>query len=76
MKWDAEQQTLTFGSLAEAEDFHTQLSALLRSAMVSATRHIEDGAAAKELSKLVLQDHAAVMRVLNALRTGLPRHGQ
>lgn len=76
MKWDPEVHTLTFGSLAEAEDFHTQLSALLRAAMVQATRHIEDGEAAKALSKVVLQDHAAVMRVLNALRTGLPRNGR
>jgi hypothetical protein len=44
--------------------------------MVQATRLTEDAQKAKELSRLVMQDNAAVMRALNAMRTGLERHGR
>lgn len=73
MTWDAEQHSLTFASAEEAEAFHTELSMLLRAAMMQATRHVEDPEKAKAFSRLVMQDNATVMRALNALRTAMPR---
>lgn len=75
MKFDSGTHTLGFGSAEEVAAFHEQLSKLLRAVMMSATSHEKEGAAAKELSRVVLQENAAVMRVLNALRGGLERHG-
>ena len=73
MTWDASTSSLTFASAEEAEAFHTELSMLLRAAMMTATRHIEDPEKAKALSRLVMQDNATVMRALNTLRTAMPR---
>lgn len=73
MTWDADTNTLSFASKDEAEKFHAELSLLLRGAMIQATKLVEDPQKAKELSRLVMQDNAAVMRALNALRTGLDR---
>jgi hypothetical protein len=73
MKYDAEALTLRFASLEEAEEFHVQVTALVRAAMVDATRTIEDPELAKNESRDVMKELRAVMRALNALRTGLPR---
>jgi hypothetical protein len=73
MKFDASDNTLGFASRAEAEEFHLQLSALVRTAMVQATRHIEDPAEAKDASRGVMKEMRAVVRALNALRSTLPR---
>jgi hypothetical protein len=75
VNWDGEALALTFASPEEAEAFHQELSALLRMTMVQATRHVEDPEKAKAFSRLVMQDHATVMRALNALRTTLTRQG-
>ncbi|MEZ4219413.1 MAG: hypothetical protein R3B13_00700 [Polyangiaceae bacterium] len=73
MKYDAEQNALGFKSQDEVEEFHRELSVLVRSAMINATRHIEDPQKAKEVSRGVMKDLRAVVRALNALRTSLPR---
>jgi hypothetical protein len=73
MKYDPESVTLEFASREEAEEFHVQVSALVRMAMVQATRTVEDPEQAKNLSKDVMKEFRAVIRALNALRSGLPR---
>ena len=73
MRFDAEDNSLGFSSRAEAEEFHLQLSALLRTAMVQATRHIEDPAEAKDASREVMKEMRAVVRAINVLRSTLPR---
>lgn len=73
MTWDGDKRTLTFSSQEELQAFHDELSVLLRTAMVNATRLVEDPQKAKELSRTVMQDNAAVMRMLNTLRTSLER---
>ncbi len=73
MKYERESTTLSFRSQAEVEAFHGELSALVRAAMVQATRRVEDPQAAVGLSRQVMKDYRAVLRALNALRRGLPR---
>ncbi len=73
MKYDPEKVTLEFASREEVEEFHLQVSALVRLAMVQATRTVEDPEQAKDLSRDVMKEFRAVMRALNALRSGLPR---
>ncbi len=68
MKFDGEGQVLAFASREEVEQFHTELSALIRGAMVGATRHIEDPAAATEASREVMKEFRTLMRALNVLR--------
>ncbi len=76
MQYDPEQKTLTFSNDHEVEQFHNQVSLLLRNAMFQATKGIEDGAQAAEISKEVFKEFAIVTRALNTLRRSLPRHGQ
>ncbi len=73
MKFDAERNALGFASRDEVQEFHNQLSALVRLAMVQATKQIEDPAAAKDASRAVMKELRAVVRALNVLRTTLPR---
>jgi hypothetical protein len=73
MKYDSTAHTLAFTSEEELRQFHLQLSALIRSAMVQATGTIEDPEQAKGVSRDVLHDFAIVVRALNTLRRGLPR---
>lgn len=73
MKCDGAEWTLAFSSQEELEQFHTELSALIRGAMVGATRQIEDAELAKQASKEVLQEFRTLMRALNAMRETLPR---
>jgi hypothetical protein len=73
MRYDGQARSLDFGSHDELLDFHAQLGSLIRMAMVLATRRIEDPAAAKQESKLVMQRYAVLMRTLNVLRASLPR---
>lgn len=75
MKYDADDRALRFGSEEEAERFHGELTALIRSVMVATTRRIEDAEQAKDLSREVMQENATLFRALNALRTALTRHG-
>lgn len=73
MKYEGEERTLVFSSLEEVERFHTELSTLIRGAMVGATRSIEDAALAKDASREVLQQFHTLMSTLNVLRTSLTR---
>jgi hypothetical protein len=73
MKYTADAATLEFASLEEVNEFHLQLSALVRTAMVQATRHVEDPDQAKDLSREVMKEYRAVIRALNVLRASLPR---
>lgn len=75
MRYDPSTQALIFGSASEAEGFHDQLSALVRAAMVQATRTVEDPQQAKALSREVFREYASVMRALSSLRDVLPRRG-
>lgn len=74
MHYDTATRTLTFGSDTEADQFHRELSALLRHAMVEASRGVEDAEQAKAISREVFKECATVTRALNALRKELPRH--
>lgn len=71
MSWDPATRALTFSSDEEVEAFHAQLSVLVRQAMMNATRHEPDAQRAKDLSREVMKELAAVMRALNALRAEL-----
>ncbi len=73
MRFDSEHNTLDFSSRAEVEEFHLQLSSLVRLAMVQATRQIADPGEAKNASQGVMQELRAVVRTLNVLRAALPR---
>jgi hypothetical protein len=73
MKYDATGLRLEFASAEEAKEFHLEVTALIRLAMVEATRAVEDPEQAKGLSRDVMKEYRAVMRALNALRSGLPR---
>lgn len=73
MNYDGPAHTLAFASPEEAERFHAELSCLIRSIMVAATKRIEDPAAAKELSREIMQENATLFRALNALRAELTR---
>jgi predicted NAD-dependent protein-ADP-ribosyltransferase YbiA (DUF1768 family) len=73
MKFDPETLTLQFASQEEAVEFHVQVTALVRAAMVETTRAVEDPEQAKNLSRDVMKELRSVMRALNALRSGLPR---
>lgn len=73
MKYDPETLSLGFASQEELDEFHSELVLLLRSAMITATRRIPDSQQAKEVSREVIKDNRAVMRVLNLVRRTLPR---
>lgn len=68
MNYDGEGKVLRFSSKEEVEQFHAELSALIRGAMVGATRHIEDPEAAKAASREVMKEFHTLMRALNVLR--------
>jgi hypothetical protein len=70
VKYEPTTRTLEFGSQDEVERFHTELTALLREAVTSASRH-GDASAGKQAAQAVFKDFAAVMRALNALRRHL-----
>jgi hypothetical protein len=72
MRYEAGSSSLHFRSADEVRDFHLQVSALIRGAMVQATRTVEDPARAKELSRELLKEYGVVIRALNALRSVLP----
>lgn len=74
MHYDRASRTLTFGSDEEAGQFHDELSALLRHAMIEATRTVQDAEQAKAISREVFKECATVTRALNAFRKELPRH--
>ncbi|MFO0565102.1 MAG: hypothetical protein U0263_05540 [Polyangiaceae bacterium] len=78
MKYDGTARSLAFSSQEEAEAFHTELSALIRGAMVGATRHIEDAQVATEASREVMKEFHTLFRALNVLRGSgaLERKGQ
>jgi len=73
MQYDPESKTLTFSSEQEVEQFHSQLSLLLRHAMVEASRGVEDAQQAKAISREVFKECAIVTRALNVLRGSLTR---
>ena len=73
MKYRRDENNLSFSSEKEIQDFHLQLSALLRQTMVHATCRIEDPEQAKVASRRVMQEFPLLLRALNALRAGLPR---
>ena len=75
MDYDPEHRTLSFSTEREVEQFHSQLSALLRSVMFEASKQIEDAEQAKAVTKEVFREFAVVTRVLNTLRGALPRGG-
>lgn len=75
MKFDDSSCTLTFRSLDEASAFHLELTSLVRQAMLQASKTAEDADDLKGPSKAVMQEHAHVLRALNAMRKVLPRHG-
>jgi len=68
VKYDAEGRRFEFSSEQEVEEFHAELSALIRGAMVGATRHIEDAEAATEASREVMKEFSTLMRAMNLLR--------
>jgi len=68
VRYDGDGRQLSFSSKEEVEAFHAELSALIRGAMVGATRHIEDPAAATEASREVMKEFHTLMRALNILR--------
>ena len=74
MKFDPETRTLSFHSAHEIDEFHRQLTMLLRLALNEASRGVEDGKEARKISQGVLKECAAVTRALNTLRSGLPRN--
>lgn len=73
MRFDEKTTSLQFASAKEAQEFHLGISALVRGAMVEATRSVDDPERAKALSREVIKEYRAVMRALNAFRTVLPR---
>jgi hypothetical protein len=73
VKYDPETRALGFASEEELHEFHDELSRLIRSAMVSATRRIEDANLAKDASKEVMKEFHALVRTLNVLRANIPR---
>jgi hypothetical protein len=73
MKYQPGSNSLCFGSRRELEEFHLELSSLIRSAMTEATRRIADPEQAKQHSRRVLKEYATLLRTLNTLRTSLPR---
>jgi len=73
MRYDPAALSLSFTSQAELEAFHLQLSNAVRSAMIGATRHIQDPREAKRASSVVLRQLAVLMRALNVIRAKLPR---
>jgi hypothetical protein len=72
MKYDPEKVTLEFASREEAEEFHLQVSALVRVAMVQATRTVEDPEQALNLSRDVMTEFRAVS-ARSTRSGGLPR---
>ena len=73
MKFDEETRTLKFASLEEANDFHLELTHLVRCAMVDVNSRVTDPEQAKELSRDVMKQYRTVMRALNGMRRILPR---
>jgi hypothetical protein len=73
MDFDPEKNTLVFSNGREVEQFHSQLSALMRNVMFEASKDVEDAEQAKAISKEVFREFAVVTRVLNTLRQSLPR---
>lgn len=73
MKYDPEHRALVFSSQEELEEFHRELTSLMRASMVEGTRRIEDPQKAKTVSREVFKDFRAVTRTLNLLRRALPR---
>jgi hypothetical protein len=71
MTYDPKTRALGFASEEELGEFHDELSRLVRSAMVSATRHIEDPHQAKAASREVMKEFRALIRTLNVLRGSL-----
>jgi hypothetical protein len=70
VKYDPQTRTLTFASDDEVERFHAEITALLREAVVSVSKHgeAEQGKAA---AQGVFKQFGAVMRTLNAFRRHL-----
>ena len=73
MRLDPHSNTLAFASREELQELHDQLSALVRLAMLQASKHEEDPQKAKELTKNVMQELRTVVRFLNVAREHLPR---
>ena len=73
MTFDPETRALKFGSEEELEQFHVELSSLLRTIMVASTKHIEDEHLAKDVSREVYRENHTLVRALNALRQSLAR---
>lgn len=73
MKYIPESAILAFQSAEELQDFHLELSALVRAQMIGATCRIQDAAQAKRRAREVLRQYRTLLRALNALRQGLPR---
>lgn len=73
MKYDPASNSLRFASPDELEQFHLQLTDLVRAAMVNATRHIPDGEQAKVVSREQMKELRTVMSALNTIRAALPK---
>jgi hypothetical protein len=72
MKYDDESRTLRFVSDDELRRFHDDLTDLLRTATVNATKNVEVDVATQR-AQAVMKGHATVLRALNAIRRALPR---
>ncbi|MGK5084932.1 hypothetical protein WDW37_16715 [Bdellovibrionota bacterium FG-1] len=75
MKYDAQSSTLQFSSAAQVEQFHAQMTQLLREAMIAAGNEIKDPHEAAQRAQAVFEEYSSVILVLNELRSGLPRRG-
>ncbi len=73
MNFDPETRALIFASPSEVEEFHRELTDLLREAMMHGTRHIEEAAQAKGVSQQLMRENRALMSALNLLRRYVPR---
>ena len=72
MKYDDDGEALRFGSREELRRFHDELTSLVRTATVAASRgaDVDEGV---ERARAVMRQHATVLRALNAMRRVLPR---
>lgn len=73
MRFDSEARALVFASESEIQDFHRELTELVRQTMMSGTKHIEDPAEAKQVSQRLMRETRVAMSTLNLLRRHLPK---
>jgi hypothetical protein len=72
MRYDPSSRALSFASVEEVDEFHVELTALLRETMIHTTRRIADSHEARNASREVMREYRLLMRAINALRRELP----